>query len=192
MDPKPPLQDRARRIRLKALYECDEEALDRMRLIRNHPQVRSFMYNDQEFDQDTHRRWLNAQYNNADNAIYGAFVDEVLQGSVGLIGIDPVNRHAEWGFYISPQLQGQGLGEAMLFNMLDLAFGVHPVDKVNSEVIEYNTGSLAVHDRLGFVKEGRRRNHKLRDGAPHDAILLGITRQEWAARRSQLIENGNG
>ena len=183
---KPPILDRANRVRLKPLFECEKDALDRMRIIRNHPQVRTYMYNDQEFDEETHQRWLNSQHNNADNAIYGAFVDGLLQGSVGLVGIDPVNRHAEWGFYLAPDLQGHGLGEAMLFNMLDLAFAAHPVDKVNSEVIEYNQGSLAVHRNLGFVVEGRRRNHKLRDGEPFAAILLGITRQEWTDRRRQL------
>ncbi|MEZ5870715.1 MAG: UDP-4-amino-4,6-dideoxy-N-acetyl-beta-L-altrosamine N-acetyltransferase [Nitratireductor sp.] len=189
---KLPILDRLGQVRLKPLFECEKEALDRMRVIRNHPQVRSYMYNDQEFDEETHQRWLNSQHNNADNAIYGAFVDAILQGSVGLVGIDPVNRHAEWGFYLSPDLHGHGFGEAMLFNMLDLAFAVHPVDKVNSEVIEYNDGSLALHRRLGFRDEGRRRNHKLREGKFFDAILLGITRQEWADRRSDMITNGNG
>ncbi len=51
------------------------------------------------------------------------------------------------------------------------------------EVYAFNDASLALYRSLGFVEEGRLRQHEFFAGTYHDVVLLGITADEyWAGR----------
>ncbi|MFZ1813846.1 MAG: UDP-4-amino-4,6-dideoxy-N-acetyl-beta-L-altrosamine N-acetyltransferase [Rhizobiaceae bacterium] len=187
MQTKTGLQERAMALELVPLTTCDRETQMALRDIRNHPDVRRFMYSDHSLTVEEHEDWLDSQSSRPSNANYLALRDGSIAGMAGLIGIDPDNRHAEWGFYVTPAMRGQGLGLAMLFKLLDIAFRDYPLDKINAEVIADNDASLAIHRQLGFVIEGRRRRHKMREGVAVDAILYGITRLEWETARKELV-----
>jgi RimJ/RimL family protein N-acetyltransferase len=48
-------------------------------------------------------------------------------------------------------------------------------------VYAYDTASLALHRKLGFVEEGRRRRAQFMAGPYHDEVLLGLTVEEFTA-----------
>jgi RimJ/RimL family protein N-acetyltransferase len=48
-------------------------------------------------------------------------------------------------------------------------------------VIESNRAGIAAYRRLGFVEEGRRREHCWVRGRYEDEILMGLLRSDWAA-----------
>jgi RimJ/RimL family protein N-acetyltransferase len=76
-------------------------------------------------------------------------------------------------------LWGKGLGTAVTRKVLDHAFGALGLRKVNSDYLEPNQGSAVIHQRLGFVEEGRLRADAWRDGRWVDRIILSILADEW-------------
>lgn len=46
-----------------------------------------------------------------------------------------------------------------------------------------NPASIRLHQKLGFVEEGRRRRQWFYNGEFHDEILWGMTREEYEASR---------
>ena len=51
--------------------------------------------------------------------------------------------------------------------------------KVNVEIYEFNTASLALHRKLGFRKEGRLRRTVYTSGRYYDEVMLGLTVEEF-------------
>jgi RimJ/RimL family protein N-acetyltransferase len=56
-----------------------------------------------------------------------------------------------------------------------------------TEASVFNTASIALHSKLGFTREGRRRRTALFGGEYHDEILFGLTVEELTERHP-LIE----
>jgi RimJ/RimL family protein N-acetyltransferase len=61
-------------------------------------------------------------------------------------------------------------------------FGERRFHKCEVEVYAFNDASLALFRKLGFIEEGRLREHEFFAGGHHDLVLLGRTAVEhWAA-----------
>ena len=63
--------------------------------------------------------------------------------------------------------------------LLRYMFGERRYQKCNVAVLDYNTASLELHAKLGFVVEGRRRRAVFMGGRHHDEVLLGLTVEEF-------------
>lgn len=79
---------------------------------------------------------------------------------------------------VRPGARGQGLGRALLQALLDglRALGVN---RCLLEVRESNTAALALYQRCGFAREGRRRGYYPPEagGKREDAVLMSWTRK---------------
>lgn len=73
----------------------------------------------------------------------------------------------------------QGYAADAIRILLRYAFDELRCQKVNSETAAFNTGSIKLHESLGFTIEGRRRQMVYTDGRYHDEILFGITKEEF-------------
>jgi RimJ/RimL family protein N-acetyltransferase len=73
--------------------------------------------------------------------------------------------------------------------VLRFMFGERRYQKCNNGAYAFNTASIALHEKLGFVQEGRRRRTALFGGEYHDEILFGLTVEEFTERHP-LIEVG--
>lgn len=105
-------------------------------------------------------------------------------GWAALTNITAKNKRAEWGWYIGePTARGRGAGRAAQALGLDRAFGQFGLEKVWSEVLADNDIALKAQAGAGFRREGYLRRHVFKDGRFHDAVLLGVLRDEWAAKR---------
>lgn len=51
--------------------------------------------------------------------------------------------------------------------------------KVTVPVYGFNEASVALHERLGFVREGTLRRMVYTGGAYYDAHWYGLTKEEW-------------
>ncbi|KKL06860.1 hypothetical protein LCGC14_2591810 [marine sediment metagenome] len=147
--------------------------------IRNEPAVRGNMYGDAPITEATHRAWLAGLAGNTSRRAFAALLDGRCVGFVGFTDIQPDHGRADWAFYLTGDVQGMGLGKALERAALRHAFGPLALNKLNCEVLEWNTPVIGLHRKFGFVEEGRRRAHIRRGGAYHDAVLLGLTRDDW-------------
>jgi len=104
-----------------------------------------------------------------------------------LSGINGPHRRAEWGWYIGEaRFRGRGAGRAAQALGLDRAFTEHAIEKVWSEELAENEVALKAQAAAGFRREGYLRRHVVKDGRVHDVVVLGILKEEWAARRGAV------
>jgi RimJ/RimL family protein N-acetyltransferase len=79
-------------------------------------------------------------------------------GYVELGALDPRNRSARIGrVLIAPAARGRGLGSAMMRAALAYAFDVLQVHRAELGVFDVNPRALALYERVGFRREGVRR-----------------------------------
>ncbi|MEM7471492.1 MAG: UDP-4-amino-4,6-dideoxy-N-acetyl-beta-L-altrosamine N-acetyltransferase [Pseudomonadota bacterium] len=136
---------------------------------RNMERVRNFVFEQGEIKPEDHALWFEKMLNSCDQAYYVYCEKEAARGVIGFSGLQTGVGH--WGFYTTPGAPA-GTGAKMLRVALDFAFETLSLHRVEAEVLDYNTASLKLHDRLGFERIGMRHNHRLRDGSFHVVILF--------------------
>ncbi|WP_341963736.1 UDP-4-amino-4,6-dideoxy-N-acetyl-beta-L-altrosamine N-acetyltransferase [Pseudomonas sp. RC10] len=168
------------------LIESPPAIQSAVRQLRNQEDVRRFMYTSHEITQSEHDAWLASLVGNARQSVFVAMLDGVLAGVVSLSAINAAQKTADWAFYLDARLQGKGLGSQVEFWMLDHAFNVAGLEKLNCEVLESNPAVIKMHQKFGFLIEGVRRQNIIKEGQRIDVVLLGITKAEWQARRPAI------
>ena len=72
------------------------------------------------------------------------------------------------------------MGEA-LAALIDHAFGVLKLRRLEADVDPNNAGSLRILDRMGFRREGLLRERWNVAGEIQDSVVLGLLAREWRA-----------
>ncbi|MCW3040463.1 MAG: family N-acetyltransferase [Solirubrobacterales bacterium] len=104
----------------------------------------------------------------------GSFV-----GSCLLTGVDDLARHADVGISLAADARGRGLGTEALRLLARFAFTRHNLHRLQLEVLARNDAAVACYRKVGFVEEGRRRQHAWVDGRYEDDLIMGLLRDEW-------------
>lgn len=117
------------------------------------------------------------------------FAIERLDGeNVGAISFHSRNRKNgtfSFGVSIDRPHRKQGYAADAARILFRYAFWERRYQKCNSACIHTNEASIALHEKLGFVHEGRRRRQVFFNGRYHDDILFGLTREEFDAAYAQ-------
>ncbi|MDE1822193.1 MAG: GNAT family N-acetyltransferase [Euryarchaeota archaeon] len=115
-------------------------------------------------------------------------------GRVGLRDLDWTHRKVQsLSFWIDPKHWGRGYATEAAWYLCDAAFRHLGMRRVGSSALEKNLASLAVHQRLGFVEEGREREAICVKGRCMDMVLFGLLDRElpsWerVSKRSGLSD----
>lgn len=100
-------------------------------------------------------------------------------GEVVLLDIDWDNRSA--GFRIAlagSHLFDQGLGTEATRLILGYGFQELGLHRIELEVYDFNPRAAHIYEKVGFVREGVKREALLWEGAYHDAILMSMLAHE--------------
>ena len=81
---------------------------------RNHPSVRLQSFNTEEIPLDVHERWFQETLERADRFLLIAQQGDVPIGVIRYDLLDERGEEAEVNIYLSPDMQGQGLGGRLL------------------------------------------------------------------------------
>ena len=168
------------------ILSADQQVQAQVRELRNHRDVKRYMYSDHDISEEEHRNWLRSLAGNSRQHVFVIKTDDRLAGVVSLSAINSVHRTADWAFYLDPGLQGKGLGSLVEFWLLDHAFNEAGLEKLNCEVLASNPAVIKMHQKFGFQVEGVRRQNIIKDGQRVDVVLLGITQAEWRDRRPDI------
>jgi [ribosomal protein S5]-alanine N-acetyltransferase len=100
-------------------------------------------------------------------------------GTCTLFNFDAENRRAEVGFALARAWWGRGLmGEALTL-LLDFAFGMLGMRRIEADVDPRNRASLALLERLGFRHEGVLRERWNVGGELQDTAYYGLLAREY-------------
>jgi RimJ/RimL family protein N-acetyltransferase len=86
-----------------------------------------------------------------------------------------------YGVAIAPEQQRKGYAADAVRLVLSYFFNEKRYQKVNTEVYSFNTASIHFHERLGFTLEGRLRRMVYTGGQFYDALIYGMTCEEFTA-----------
>lgn len=98
-------------------------------------------------------------------------------GSCGYIW-NREHRYATVSYVLDKQYWGRGLMPEALRSMIGFAFKLHPLHRVEAEVVSPNTASMRVLQKLGFREEGIRRERYFIDGNYYDEKLFSLLRSD--------------
>lgn len=114
--------------------------------------------------------------------------DRAFAGSVTVGETDSRAGRFRTGIEIAPGQRRKGYAAEATELVLTYMFAEQRHNKCEVEVYAFNDASLALYLGLGFVEEGRLRQHEFFAGSHHDVVLLGITAAEyWATHRHPSV-----
>lgn len=102
--------------------------------------------------------------------------------AVGTLNTHTTNPRAGtfmYGIAIARPHWRKGYGSEAIRLTLRYMFDERRYQKVTVEVYSFNEPSIRLHERLGFTLEGRLRRMLYTMGAYHDALMYGMTREEF-------------
>ena len=135
-----------------------------------------------------YRQLADAGAGTPDDDTFGLGIESLAEGRlVGGLGTNGVDKNAgvfSYGIAIGTEFQRHGYASEAIILLLRYMFGERRFQKCDVGVYAYNTASLRLHERLGFIEEGRRRRHQFFAGEYHDLVLMGTTVEEYSAAHS--------
>ncbi len=112
----------------------------------------------------------------------------VTVGGISLHSRDQKNGVFSFGIVTYREHWGHGYAVDAARILLKYGFWEQRYQKCNSACIHTNTASIRLHQKLGFVQEGRRRRVVFFNGEYYDDVLWGLTREEFDARMKENVE----
>jgi RimJ/RimL family protein N-acetyltransferase len=112
-------------------------------------------------------------------------------GGCGLFDFDHQAHRASSGIMIGDKRYwDQGYGTDAMQLLLEHAFLTLNLHRVDLHVFEHNQRAIKVYKKIGFVEEGRLRDHHYREGRYFDTFIMSILRDEWLEGRRGSTQNG--
>jgi RimJ/RimL family protein N-acetyltransferase len=96
---------------------------------------------------------------------------------LGLSGV----QAAKLGYAIAADHQGHGYATDAVRTLVTFGFGSLKLHRITAAIGPDNLASIAVINRLGFVIEGRLRDHVFTNGAWRDSVLYSLLAREFVA-----------
>lgn len=138
---------------------------------------------------ESFRAWVREQsVAGTDGDCFGLTVEAVDTGeAVGVIGsrmADPRSGWFEYGITLGAEHRRKGYATEAVVTLLRYMFAERRYHRCQVRIFAHNEGSLALHRRLGFVEEGRLRDHVFFAGEYHDLVMMGMLADEFAGRHA--------
>lgn len=137
-----------------------------------------------------HKNWFtNLQKDNLNQRFAIDTKDQGIIGISSIMNIDWRNNHAWHGVMLGDKdIRGKGYGQDAVMATMRYAFDEMHLERLDGSIIEYNKISYSFYcEKLGWKKEGIRRNYYFRKGKYWDQIIVGITKADY----QELLEKTN-
>ncbi|MEV3858009.1 GNAT family protein [Streptomyces sp. NPDC050095] len=120
----------------------------------------------------------------ADTAAYhGIWLDGKLVGGVLTLNFDATGGNAEVGCWLEPAAAGRGLVNRAMRVLIDWAVEERGIHRIEWVAAAGNVPSLNAARRLGFTRDGVRRQAHLWAGVRHDLEVWSVLAPEWRTAR---------
>ena len=157
----------------------EERDLEAARALRADPRVWMQLGDISMISPETQQRWFRGLAADGSRRYYALFTPEIdFAGIARMDEIDLVNRSVRIGGDVRPDLQGRGLGRAMLELLVEYAFDHLNAHRVWLLVLETNERARSLYRSLGMVEEGRQREAIYRAGTWVDYVSMSLLRTE--------------
>jgi RimJ/RimL family protein N-acetyltransferase len=118
---------------------------------------------------------------------FGIEADGTLVGSCVLMHLDLLARNAEVGIALGAGARGRGYGTDALRVLAEFSFTRRNLHRIHLQVLAANAGAIASYRKVGFVEEGRRREHAWVRGHYVDDVVMGLLHSDWRIRTPPAV-----
>jgi RimJ/RimL family protein N-acetyltransferase len=105
--------------------------------------------------------------------------NDVVIGTTTLFQVNLDQGRAEVGYALARDYWGQGYMNEALQSLLEYAFSILNLRRLEADVDPRNAGSIRTLERLGFQREGFLRERWHVAGEIQDAYFYGLLKREW-------------
>lgn len=141
--------------------------------IRNHPEVRRWMYTDHRIAWGEHLQFIDSLSLSSSQSYWLVYDAADILGSVNLAHISMQHGHAYVGIYANPGCEKQNKGKHLLGALKQIAFETLKLHTLKLEVLVKNRRAIAFYEKNGFEKEGILKDYIQKDGMFEDVIIMG-------------------
>ena len=142
----------------------------------NNPELRRYIGSRFPVSKYEHEVWFKAHAVDKYNKTYAIQLKDS-KDIIGLIGnteYDSINRSTYPFIYVGETGdRGHGIGQEALTLFVDFCFNELNIHKVYGYMYAYNTASIHLHEKCGYLCEGVLKKHWFKDGEYHDVLIMG-------------------
>ena len=167
------------------LTSIEKDDLEQLRNWRNQENYRKHFREYREISRDMQMAWYESKVLKDNSTIMFSIrskeTDELL-GCCGLCYINWVNRNADLSLYIGYEnsyIDDKGYAEEACSLMFDYGFKELALNKIWTEIYEFDEKKLKLYDKLGFKKDGFLREQYYHDGKWWGSHMLSLLCREW-------------
>jgi len=171
-----------------SLFAVEKADLQQLRDWRNDPNFRKHFREYRELNLSQQEKWFETQVV-ADNTTLMFSIrrneDNHLLGCCGLVYINWVHRHADLSLYIGlddKYIDDEGYAEESCKLILNYGFNELCLNKIWTEIYEFDEKKKALYDKFGFKQDGLLRQNYWYDGQWWDSRILSILNSEHSIK----------
>ncbi len=139
-----------------------------------------FRYINSEVDDVWYDNYMNSRANTVRCAILND--DDCFIGVVSLTDINYINQSAKFHIMIGEKgARKCGAGTYATNKMLAHGFYNLNLQRIELEVLSRNESAIHLYEKVGFVREGKKRNAVFKKGRFEDMYYYSVLRNEWCA-----------
>lgn len=133
--------------------------------------------------------FMNRAMNAGPNAAYFVVADVKDQSYIGQADLFEINwrtRVAEVGIVMGDEAKrGKGFGTEAMKLLLDYAFGVLGLERVQLDVYAENKRAIRCYEKAGYIMEGTRRHAAVVHGKPANVHMMAVIREDWERSKAE-------
>jgi ribosomal-protein-alanine N-acetyltransferase len=132
--------------------------------------------------------YIESNSGSSDVAFFGIMTtaENKLIGTAKLGPVQWIDRHAYVALYIGdPAARGKGYGSEVVFLLLKYGFNVLNLRKISAGMVESNSASTRIFEKVGMKHDGRRREQFFVNGRWEDHILMAMFQSEFGEKYPQ-------
>jgi ribosomal-protein-alanine N-acetyltransferase len=130
------------------------------------------------YRQSDARAWIRLASTEGLNQVFAIDVDGFAAGAIGVRPRDDIySLTAELGYWLGEEFWNRGIVSEAAAAMTTYAFDTLGMARVYAEVFEWNSASMRVLEKAGFVKEGILRKSAYKDRQIIDQVLYAKVRE---------------
>ena len=167
------------------LTPIEKEDLPQLMNWRNLPEFRKHFREYREIGKDMQENWYRTKVLNDPNTIMFSIKriqDNELLGCCGLCYINWVHRLADLSLYIGWEkryIDEEGYAEESCKLLFDYAFNELCLNKIWTEIYEFDSKKYELYHKLGFHDDGQLREQYYYDGRWWSSYIMSLLQKEW-------------
>ena len=174
--------------KLVSLHAVEKEDLQQFRNWRNNPDFRKHFREYRNLNMRQQEIWFEEKVVKDNTTLMFSIrcnEDNELLGCCGFVYINWVHQHADLSLYIgwnNAYIDEEGYAEESCRLLLDYGFNELRLNKVWTEIYEFDEKKKALYDKFGFHQDGLLRQNYWYDGKWWNSMIISLLNRDFKSK----------